>query len=169
MVTLYTIYSDGYARVIQQSYGIWHTKCFPKPNEPSQEEIADICHKVGYQQLHKSQGRIIHEPSKYVHTICEISCLQLILHTNTSYRLSRSHASWSATEWTDRLLAATDKSTSGQQIFDASRQSWTDTIHEVQSAACKCSAMDQSWGRQLLSSGGALWIVEGSNWTLQYF
>lgn len=56
------LFSDGYAQVIQQSYGVWHTKCFPKPNEPTEDEISDICRKVGYTDLHKARGRIIHEP-----------------------------------------------------------------------------------------------------------
>lgn len=59
---MFYAFSDGYAQVIQQSYGVWHTKCFPKPHEPTLEEIADICRKVGFTNVHKAQGRIIHEP-----------------------------------------------------------------------------------------------------------
>lgn len=37
-----------YGQVIEQTYGIWHTKCFPKTSPPSISEVRDICKKLGY-------------------------------------------------------------------------------------------------------------------------
>lgn len=53
--------SDGYAQVIQQSYGVWHTKCFPKPNPPNAREIEEICKKLGFTKTTHANGRIIYD------------------------------------------------------------------------------------------------------------
>ena len=43
----------GFGQVITQSYGIWHTKCFPRDSPPNATEVADICRKLGYKnQVH---------------------------------------------------------------------------------------------------------------------
>lgn len=45
--------------MIEQSYGVWHTKCFPKPKEPTTAELNEICQKVGYRDVHQARGRIV--------------------------------------------------------------------------------------------------------------
>ncbi|KAJ6641084.1 Serine protease nudel [Pseudolycoriella hygida] len=42
--------NDGYGQVIEQSYGIWHTKCFPRPHLPTDEDVAELCVELGYHQ-----------------------------------------------------------------------------------------------------------------------
>lgn len=42
---------------MQQSYGIWHSKCFPKDDKYDEQTIKEICHRVGYQQVRKVYGR----------------------------------------------------------------------------------------------------------------
>lgn len=41
-------YSDGYYEVMQQEFGIWHTKCFPKSKPPTEKDLIEICKKMGY-------------------------------------------------------------------------------------------------------------------------
>lgn len=74
-------FSDGYAQVIEQSYGVWHTKCFPKPREPTPEDIIEICQKVGYRDVHHARSRIILETSKatYLHISNGVSIFQFSL------------------------------------------------------------------------------------------
>lgn len=40
--------SDGYYEVMQQEFGIWHTKCFPRSKPPTQTDLVEICRKMGY-------------------------------------------------------------------------------------------------------------------------
>ncbi|EJY57924.1 AAEL016971-PA [Aedes aegypti] len=47
----------NYGEVMQQSYGIWHSKCFPKDDKYDEQTIKEICHRVGYQQVRKVYGR----------------------------------------------------------------------------------------------------------------
>lgn len=51
--------------MIEQSYGVWHTKCFPKPKEPTNEDIVEICQKVGYRDVQQARGRIVLETSTH--------------------------------------------------------------------------------------------------------
>lgn len=53
--------SDGYRQVIEQTYGVWHTKCYPRPHHPTDEEIREICKKVGYHDTSKATGRVVHD------------------------------------------------------------------------------------------------------------
>lgn len=56
-LTSYT-YSGGYGEVMQRSFGIWHTKCFPKASPPRQDELEDLCKKLGFKDVTKVVGRI---------------------------------------------------------------------------------------------------------------
>lgn len=71
MIILYLfIYSnDGYAQVIEQSYGIWHTKCFPRSNPPDQNEIQDICKQLGYLNTSKVNFRVIQSSSNILNLL----------------------------------------------------------------------------------------------------
>lgn len=44
---------------MERSYGIWHTKCFPRSSPPSQEELEDLCKKLGFNETTKAVGRVI--------------------------------------------------------------------------------------------------------------
>lgn len=44
---------------MQRSYGIWHTKCFPRSSPPSQEELEDLCKKLGFKELASAHGRVV--------------------------------------------------------------------------------------------------------------
>lgn len=33
---------------MQQEFGIWHTKCFPKSKPPTEADLKEICKKMGY-------------------------------------------------------------------------------------------------------------------------
>lgn len=57
----FNISSDGYGEVIQQTYGIWHTKCFPRPTPPTDAEVQNICQQIGYYDATRARGRIIDE------------------------------------------------------------------------------------------------------------
>lgn len=48
-----------YGQVIEQSYGIWHTKCFPKSSPPDSSEVRQICHKLGYNPHRQPNYRLI--------------------------------------------------------------------------------------------------------------
>lgn len=55
--------NSEYAQVVEQSFGIWHTKCFPRNRPPNTTEIGDICKQLGYVPLKKPDFRIIEEDS----------------------------------------------------------------------------------------------------------
>lgn len=58
-----------YGQVIEQSYGIWHTKCFPKSSPPSDTEVREICGKLGYNPSRQPSYRLIDDAAnKAVHT-----------------------------------------------------------------------------------------------------
>ena len=44
---------------MQQTYGVWHTKCFPKPNPPTQSELEAICRRIGYTDVTKVEQNLI--------------------------------------------------------------------------------------------------------------
>lgn len=48
---------------MQRSYGLWHTKCFPKTSPPSQEVLEDICKQLGFKSVIKVHGRVLNEDS----------------------------------------------------------------------------------------------------------
>ena len=41
-----------------RSFGIWHTKCFPKETPPTQDELEDLCKKLGFSNTSKAIGRV---------------------------------------------------------------------------------------------------------------
>ncbi|XP_037043608.1 serine protease nudel-like isoform X2 [Bradysia coprophila] len=49
---------DGYGQVIEQTFGIWHTKCFPRPHLPTDADVAELCVELGYHQ-NKPSYRLI--------------------------------------------------------------------------------------------------------------
>ncbi|KAH8365787.1 hypothetical protein KR093_004396 [Drosophila rubida] len=58
-----------YGQVIEQSYGIWHTKCFPKSTPPSSAEVRHICEKLGYNPNRQPSYRLIDDAAnEAVHT-----------------------------------------------------------------------------------------------------
>ncbi|EDV41196.1 uncharacterized protein Dana_GF10896 [Drosophila ananassae] len=58
-----------YGQVIEQTYGIWHTKCFPKSSPPQVDEVREICKKLGYNPYRQPSYRLIDdEENKAVHT-----------------------------------------------------------------------------------------------------
>ncbi|BFF98991.1 serine protease nudel [Drosophila madeirensis] len=58
-----------YGQVIEQTYGIWHTKCFPKSAPPNMDEVREICKKLGYNPYRQPSYRLIDdEENKAVQT-----------------------------------------------------------------------------------------------------
>ncbi|XP_070070501.1 serine protease nudel [Drosophila takahashii] len=58
-----------YGQVIEQTYGIWHTKCFPKSKPLQVDEVREICKKLGYNPYRQPSYRLIDdEENKAVHT-----------------------------------------------------------------------------------------------------
>lgn len=57
---LYKCYVDsyGHGEVMERSFGIWHTKCFPKAAPPTQEELEDLCMKLGFHNTTNAIGKI---------------------------------------------------------------------------------------------------------------
>lgn len=50
---------------MERSFGIWHTKCFPKATPPTQEEIEDLCKKLGIDSPINAVGRVMNsKPNK---------------------------------------------------------------------------------------------------------
>lgn len=43
---------------MQRTYGIWHTKCFPKSDPPNQVELEELCKQLGFKNITKAEGRI---------------------------------------------------------------------------------------------------------------
>lgn len=43
---------------MEKSYGIWHTKCYPKETPPTVEELEALCEKLGHKPGSKAIGRI---------------------------------------------------------------------------------------------------------------
>ncbi|XP_046808532.1 serine protease nudel [Lucilia cuprina] len=48
-----------YGQLLEQSYGIWHTKCFPKSTPPDMSEVRQICQKLGYSPYRQPSYRLI--------------------------------------------------------------------------------------------------------------
>ncbi|XP_055630192.1 serine protease nudel isoform X2 [Toxorhynchites rutilus septentrionalis] len=48
---------SNYGEVMQQSFGIWHSKCFPKDVKYDDENIRQICESIGYHRTAKIYGR----------------------------------------------------------------------------------------------------------------
>lgn len=52
---------------MQRSYGLWHTKCFPRKSPPTQVELENICEQIGFTNSTQVKGRLIgltHESNK---------------------------------------------------------------------------------------------------------
>lgn len=43
---------------MQKSYGIWHTKCFPKATPPNQDELEYLCKQLGWGNIARAESRI---------------------------------------------------------------------------------------------------------------
>lgn len=50
--------SDGYGEVLEKSFGIWHTKCFPKTTAPTRDELEMLCKKLGVTDVTKADARV---------------------------------------------------------------------------------------------------------------
>lgn len=48
-----------FGEVMERSFGIWHTKCYPKKTLPSVEEMKDLCKKLGFDNVIYAQVRIV--------------------------------------------------------------------------------------------------------------
>ncbi|XP_052894765.1 serine protease nudel [Anopheles moucheti] len=57
-------YEAGYGELMEQSYGIWHSKCFPKATKFDDEYMRRICEQLGYSQVRKIYGRAIVEGAR---------------------------------------------------------------------------------------------------------
>ncbi|XP_059216727.1 serine protease nudel [Stomoxys calcitrans] len=55
----HNIQSPQYGQVIEQSYGVWHTKCFPKSSPPNVTVVRQICSKLGYNPYLQPSYRLI--------------------------------------------------------------------------------------------------------------
>lgn len=51
-------FSDGFGEVMQNSFGIWHTKCFPKAAPPTQEQLEYLCKQLGFGNVARAESRI---------------------------------------------------------------------------------------------------------------
>ncbi|KAL1375702.1 hypothetical protein pipiens_017343 [Culex pipiens pipiens] len=52
----------NYGEVMKQSFGIWHSKCFPKDVKYDDQTIKEICDSIGYHRIAKVYGRkMLHE------------------------------------------------------------------------------------------------------------
>lgn len=65
---------DGYGQVIEQTFGIWHTKCFPKEHVPNDADVAELCVELGYQQNRPSY-RVIDSDNSSMLNACLSLCL----------------------------------------------------------------------------------------------
>ncbi|XP_053674751.1 serine protease nudel [Anopheles nili] len=57
-------YEAGYGELMEQSYGIWRSKCFPKTAQFDDEYMRRICEQLGYNQVRKIYGRAIVEGTR---------------------------------------------------------------------------------------------------------
>ncbi|XP_058123209.1 serine protease nudel [Anopheles ziemanni] len=57
-------YEAGYGELMEQSYGIWHSKCFPKTAQFDDEYMRRVCEQLGYSQVRKIYGRAIVEEAR---------------------------------------------------------------------------------------------------------
>ncbi|XP_018802271.1 PREDICTED: serine protease nudel [Bactrocera latifrons] len=55
-----------FGQVIEQSYGVWHTKCFPRNSPPDLKEVRQICKKLGFSPYKQPSYRIIDDAVKQV-------------------------------------------------------------------------------------------------------
>ncbi|KAL9904995.1 serine protease nudel isoform 3-T6 [Glossina fuscipes fuscipes] len=49
----------AYGQIIEQKFGLWETKCFPKSNPPTIAEVREICRKLGYHLYNQPSYRLI--------------------------------------------------------------------------------------------------------------
>ncbi|XP_017468639.1 PREDICTED: serine protease nudel [Rhagoletis zephyria] len=55
-----------YGQVIEQTYGVWHTKCFARDNPPDVKEVRQICQKLGFSPFKQPSYRIIDDAAQEV-------------------------------------------------------------------------------------------------------
>lgn len=51
-------------QVIEQHYGIWHTKCYPRENPPDLLEVQRVCRSMGYNGQLRPTFRIIDDNAR---------------------------------------------------------------------------------------------------------
>lgn len=57
----FIIASNGFGEVMERSFGIWHVKCFPKESPPSQDELENLCKRLGFKETKNVVGKVIDE------------------------------------------------------------------------------------------------------------
>ncbi|XP_004525699.1 serine protease nudel isoform X2 [Ceratitis capitata] len=55
-----------FGQVIEQTYGVWHTKCFPRSRPPDVNEVRQICKQLGFSPFKQPSYRIIDDVAKKV-------------------------------------------------------------------------------------------------------
>ncbi|XP_067643607.1 serine protease nudel isoform X1 [Eurosta solidaginis] len=58
--------SQQYGQVIEQTYGVWHTKCFPRKSPPDVREVRKICKQLGYSPYKQPSYRVIDDAAMAV-------------------------------------------------------------------------------------------------------
>uniref|UniRef100_A0A1A9V3W0 SRCR domain-containing protein n=1 Tax=Glossina austeni TaxID=7395 RepID=A0A1A9V3W0_GLOAU len=48
-----------YGQIIEQKFGLWETKCFPKSTPPTIADVREICRKLGYHLYNQPSYRLI--------------------------------------------------------------------------------------------------------------
>jgi hypothetical protein len=38
--------------------GLWHSKCYPKSSEPTQDDVDEICKQLGFTEVKKPQAKL---------------------------------------------------------------------------------------------------------------
>ncbi|XP_058836544.1 serine protease nudel [Topomyia yanbarensis] len=54
----------NYGEVMQQTFGVWHSKCFPKNVKYDDLAIKEICRSIGYRKIPKVYGRKMLQESR---------------------------------------------------------------------------------------------------------
>jgi len=51
-------FRKSFGEVMERSFGIWHTKCFPKHSPPFKQEVINLCKELGYHNTTEPESRI---------------------------------------------------------------------------------------------------------------
>lgn len=71
-------------QVIEQHYGIWHTKCYPRENPPDLTEVQRLCRLMGYNGRSRPTFRIIDDSLRNNRNLLQ-SFAQIFSGTASSY------------------------------------------------------------------------------------
>lgn len=53
--------ANGFGEVMQQTFGLWHSKCYNKTTPPNREEMLQLCQTLGYKERTRVDVRILKE------------------------------------------------------------------------------------------------------------